>query len=134
MNIRDRIEIECCEGWDKIIEPLVEYVDKYNSTVEKEEDKIKILQIKEKFGGLRFYASNKTEELINLIEDAENKSFKTCEFCGSTDDVGQTCDGWITTCCRKCIEDQAITQQRTRTWYSYKNKKKEEISYEKCCQ
>ena len=51
--IRDRVEIdfECGSGWDKIIEPLINYVEDYNKKAEKEEDKIIIAQIKEKFGG-----------------------------------------------------------------------------------
>jgi len=131
--IRDRVEIdfECGSGWDKIIEPLIDYVEKYNQKVEKEEDKIKIVQIKEKFGGLRFYTHNEPEELRELVSKAEDESYKTCELCGSTDDVGQTADGWILTCCRKCIEKIVKARKANRKWRSLKKKKVEVIKYEK---
>ena len=123
------VDIECGNGWRKIINPIIEYIEKYNSTVKKEENKIKILQIKEKFGELRFYASNKTPELVKLIENAEAKSRNICELCGSEEDIGQIADGWITTCCRKCAEKMAESQKRSRLWYSYKTKKREVIKH-----
>lgn len=124
------VDIECGSGWSKIIDPIIDYIEKYNSTIEKEEDKIKIVQIKEKFGSLRFYAHNKTPELIKLIEEAEDKSYNICELCGSEEDIGQIADGWITTCCRKCAENMAKSQKRNRMWYSYNIKKTEIIKYE----
>lgn len=42
-----------------------------------------IHQIKEKFGGLRFYASNLTRQQEYYIEFAESMSINTCEFCGN---------------------------------------------------
>lgn len=95
--------IECGKGWNKLIIPILDYIDIYNSG-QKEEDKIHILQIKEKFGGLRIYVSPKPPELSKMIEDAEDQSYKVCEFCGSTEDVKQTSSGWIKTLCKNCRE------------------------------
>ena len=92
--------IECGKGWNKLIIPILDYIDLYNSG---HDDKIEILQIKEKFGGLRIYTSFSTPELDQLIDDAEEQSFKTCEYCGSTENVTQT-TGWIKTLCSKCME------------------------------
>lgn len=91
--------IECGKGWNKLIIPILDYIDLYNSG---HDDKIEILQIKEKFGGLRIYTSFSTPELDQLIDDAEEQSFKTCEYCGSTENVSQT-TGWIKTLCSKCM-------------------------------
>ena len=94
--------IECGKGWNKLIIPILDYIDLYNSG---HDDKIEIFQIKEKFGGLRIYTSFSTPELDKLIDDAEEQSFKTCEYCGSTENVSQT-TGWIKTLCRKCMREK----------------------------
>lgn len=94
--------IECGKGWNKLIIPILDYIDLYNSG---HDYKIEILQIKEKFGGLRIYTSFSTPELDQLIDDAEEQSFKTCEYCGSTENVSQT-TGWIKTLCRKCMREK----------------------------
>ena len=41
-----------------------------------------MLQVKEKFGGLRFYANYNNEATSSLIEAAAIESFYTCEVCG----------------------------------------------------
>ncbi len=63
-------------GWKKLVDPLEE-VCKLTNT--------KILQVKEKFGGLRFYVSGAPEWLYDLIHVAEWASIKTCEDCGVYD-------------------------------------------------
>lgn len=40
-------------------------------------------QVKEKYGGLRFYMEGSTGEMEKLIREAEDKSEKTCETCGA---------------------------------------------------
>lgn len=56
-----------------------------------------IAQVKEKFGGLRFYAGGLTNEQDNIIHDAEAKSFTICETCGNPGRPRG--GGWITTLC-----------------------------------
>jgi hypothetical protein len=63
--------------------------------------KCQITQIKDKFGGLRFYCSA-SEEIMKLVEEAEEKSYSICEKCGSMDDVKQVGNGWIYTLCKNC--------------------------------
>jgi hypothetical protein len=41
-----------------------------------------VTQVKEKFGTLRFYLTNETEAITEMIEDAEKKSSAICEVCG----------------------------------------------------
>jgi hypothetical protein len=43
---------------------------------------IEAVQVKEKFGGLRFYHNGTTERAHNLISAAERLSECTCEVCG----------------------------------------------------
>jgi hypothetical protein len=122
------VAIECANGWNRLIEPIVDYINEYNETVP-DENKIKIKQIKEKFGGLRFYAENKTDHLKDMIEAAEHEAIHTCEICGGKYDIGQTADGWITTCCRKCIQELATKAKRDRRWYSQAERRVIDIKY-----
>lgn len=65
----------------------------------KEYTPVKAVQIKEKFGGLRFYVSGGDEFDRGVIFTAENLSRRTCETCG---DKGKTRDGgWMITLCDK---------------------------------
>jgi hypothetical protein len=89
----------CPVGWQPMVEELcsklAKIVDENNLTFE-------IGQIKEKFGGLRFYYSyegDRVEEIKSLISDAEDRSFKICEVTG---EAGSLCTkgkgyGWIKT-------------------------------------
>jgi hypothetical protein len=59
-----------------------------------------VAQVKEKFGGLRFYVGAATDEVHDAINEAEAKSFETCEQCGAP---GKPRDGgWIKTLCDSC--------------------------------
>ena len=107
--------IECGDGWKGLIEPIMEYINNYNKD-KKEEDKIIIFQIKEKFGGLRFYVDHGNEELHDMIDKAEEESYKVCEFCGSKEDVGQTANGWITTLCHNCVKKIAQEKEVPIRW------------------
>lgn len=41
-----------------------------------------VVQVKEKFGGLRFYMNKSTGKINLAIQDAEDESLTTCETCG----------------------------------------------------
>jgi hypothetical protein len=64
----------------------------------------KILQVKEKYGGLRFYVDGVTDAMYELIEQAERLSYHTCEACGKSGKTRGT--GWIVTLCDKCFEEE----------------------------
>jgi hypothetical protein len=81
----------CGQGWDKIIDPLILLC---------QENDVDILQIKEKFGRLRFYVSNSTPEVDLAIEAAEVLSAKTCEECGEPGKV-RSSGTWLKTVCEK---------------------------------
>lgn len=61
-------------------------------------------QIKEKLGGLRFYASVPTDECVDIIDDAEGASLATCECCGSPGRLRTSDDGlaYYLTLCDDC--------------------------------
>jgi len=58
------------------------------------------VQVKEKFGTLRFYMSGETDEMYKLISDAEDASAKTCEYCGKPGTLHTK--GWWSTLCDEC--------------------------------
>ncbi len=63
----------------------------------------KAAQVKEKFGGLRFYMTCGSDEIFDLISEAEALSYKTCEECGKPGEERDT--GWIHTHCDNCHEN-----------------------------
>lgn len=63
-------------------------------------------QVKEKFGGLRFYMSlGASNEMLECIKKAEELSFKTCEVCGKPGRI--TDSGWIKVRCEGCEKSGA---------------------------
>ena len=62
-------------------------------------------QVKEKFGGLRFHLHSGTEEMLDLIDEAESLSYKTCEICGSKGHLRNDLS-WIATLCEKHYEER----------------------------
>ena len=60
-----------------------------------------IHQVKEKFGALRFYIGQGSDEIFDRIDEAEGQTRKVCINCGK-DAVG-TSKGWVRYLCAKCL-------------------------------
>lgn len=103
--------IECSDGWYDIIDKLCESIQSYVDS--SKIDQIEATQVKEKYGGLRFYVNYEDDYTAVIIRKAEDESIITCEWCGSKENVGQT-NGWIITLCQKC----AISNDKT-DWKPY---------------
>lgn len=92
-----RFGLEHDKGWNHIVKPLVDYCIEHN---------LEILQIKEKFGGLRFYSQ--TDPILQqMVAAAEALCDRTCEFCGvPMEPKKRTRKGgfWIKTLCDACYE------------------------------
>ena len=91
------------DGWFELIKELSENIDKELKKLQK--DKIKnfqVDQVKEKFGGLRFYVNfAPSNKIRKLIEVAERNSYEICEYCGKKGKLrGDLC--WVLTLCDKC--------------------------------
>jgi hypothetical protein len=56
-----------------------------------------ILQVKEKFGGLRVHVNDANDAIRQCIETAIGESFRTCEVCGQPGKQRE--GGWIKTLC-----------------------------------
>ncbi len=57
-------------------------------------------QVKEKFGGLRFYYDGGSSEINHWVEFAEMMASHTCEDCGNPGKKRN--EGWIKTMCDTC--------------------------------
>jgi hypothetical protein len=75
-----------------------ETLDEAKAKLDEETLKVPVaVQVKEKFGGLRFYVQAATDKHYQYISFAESMSYRTCEQCGNP---GKTyTDGWHTTLC-----------------------------------
>ena len=97
--------IECGPGWMPHIISLLDMI-----MVLDLKRKVRIFQIKEKFGTFRFYYNSRDLKDLSYGQSIENqitlyttKLDTTCERCG---DIGtqKTKGGWIKCSCDKCME------------------------------
>jgi len=117
-------DYECVgPGWKPILKALDQSITNVLDN-SKTRCECKILQIKEKFGGLRFYFELKgldeerRAKIWGAVMMAECMSYKTCEVCGATTDVstepsrkprgeGRMGGGRTLTLCDKCHKKRA---------------------------
>ena len=59
-----------------------------------------VIQVKEKFGGLRIYVDAAPEEFLNFLDEIEDKSWTVCETCGKPGEIRMK--GWIKVRCDEC--------------------------------
>lgn len=79
----------CPVGWEPLVEDLIQ------NLVAIGWDK-KLGQVKDKFGGLRFYVDGElTKQMRDMIDEAEAASFNICQDCGASPARGVS---WRTKC------------------------------------
>ena len=87
-------------GWLPIVESAVEQLEALGAD---------ILQVKQKFGGLRIYfvaPIQRADEASAIVANAERICDDTCERCGSVDRVELVESGWYETLCSRCRDDR----------------------------
>jgi hypothetical protein len=81
------------KGWHSIIKEAIDAIEDKNGF---------IVQVKEKFGGLRIYTiGGDVDAIDDITRSAERKAMFTCEECGvpgTTRGYG----GWLKTTCEDC--------------------------------
>jgi hypothetical protein len=81
----------CDEGWYPLIQELISDLIELGWNKE-------INQVKEKFGGLRFYINDGSSEIHEKIIEAERKSYTICEVCAESGKLRKDL-GWLLTLC-----------------------------------
>lgn len=80
---RTRQDFECGDGWFELFWHLSAQLEALIVALPtSEQDAYAPTNIKEKFGGLRFYMTKCTPEMDHTIRRAEEESIRTCEQCG----------------------------------------------------
>jgi hypothetical protein len=87
------------DGWFDILWRLCEDLEPLVATFEQQSGlQFEVLQVKEKFGGLRFYVNCRRNDAIDQrIAIAADESFHTCELCGQPGELRE--GDWIKTLC-----------------------------------
>lgn len=89
----------CPEGWLFLVNSLCSTIENQlnNFVPEEIRGEIYVAQIKEKFGGLRFYMNESTPYIDGAISFAEKLSYNICEACGAPGKLRQ--NGYLRTLC-----------------------------------
>jgi hypothetical protein len=100
------------DGWFHILWRLCEDLEPLVTKMERAGGpKFEVLQVKEKFGGLRSYVNCRRNEAISQrIGIAADESFRTCEVCGQPGRLRES--RWIKTLC----DEHASGQKGGRSW------------------
>ena len=101
--------IDTGDGWNNIINTLCKYIQNHvdqnlRSDQNTEQIQVEATQVKEKYGGLRFYYHGGDNFIDGLVWMAEGLSTCTCEVCGAPGT--QNKQGWIKTRCGSCKEEK----------------------------
>lgn len=89
---------ECGDGWFNLIDKLCAGIQQYVELTHCPQ--VEAVQVKEKFGTLRFYISGGDDAIWALIEGAEGESGTICEQCGAPGALRG--GGWLFTMCDLC--------------------------------
>lgn len=102
--IKDCWIFECGNGWFSLIKELIE------DLIALGWDR-KTCQVKEKFGGLRFYITSGSDAIYDRISQAEEASYTVCEVTGQPGELRNDI-GWLTTLCDS--EYQKVLEKRKK--------------------
>lgn len=98
---------ECGDGWFDLIDTLCAQLSTLDPVDEGEGAQLlRAIQVKEKYGTLRFYVGSATDEASVLIDFAEALSARICETCGNRGRARGT--AWLKTLCDSCADEQGF--------------------------
>jgi hypothetical protein len=105
-GVRERLATKFTSAWNTLDhgDGWLDIVDRLDRAITELVPDYQITQVKEKFGGLRYYIgsvpADRFDEVHRLISEAEAESLQTCEKCGSREGVTTSSGGyWIRTLC-----------------------------------
>ena len=94
---------ECGDGWYTILNALCSNIQIHVDWSKCEQ--VVAGQVKEKFGGLRFYYSGGDEYISGLMSMTESVASVTCEVCGNPGKLRT--GGWLKTLCQEHHNERA---------------------------
>jgi hypothetical protein len=100
------------EGWWPVIEKLCSNIQHYLNWKNKESEvvpQVVVAQVKEKFGGLRFYYDGGDDRVQGMVSMAEAWADAVCEDCGAPATKKTT--GWIRNVCDKHFEEREAARK-----------------------
>lgn len=92
---------ECDNGWYNILDSVCYKIQSYIDDHAPKVPQIEATQVKEKFGGLRFYFGGGDDFIYELIHEAERKSTSVCETCGEPGSIINK-RNWLVCRCTAC--------------------------------
>lgn len=95
--------LECSGGWYFLIDNLCNCIQNYINI--NNLPQVEVVQVKNKFGMLRYYLNSSDPTIDGMIWLTEDISHKTCEICGSNKDVVHT-SGHVRTLCGVCLKGE----------------------------
>lgn len=105
-----RERLWCRDGWFDLIDALCGRLQEIS---DRTGSKVVARQVKEKFGGLRFYVDGATPEHDNAIAEAEAASHRTCEVCGKPGEI-KVASGYVQCRCPAHMPEGALTLEEQR--------------------
>jgi hypothetical protein len=94
------------EGWYELIKDLIDDLIKLGWNKQ-------VCQVKEKFGGVRFYINEGSDEIFKRIGNAENDSYKICEKCGEQGQFRNDI-GWYLTLCDEHYKEKKSNYEKRK--------------------
>lgn len=93
---------ECGDGWADLLQKLSAKLEKLIAKLPPaQQAETYAVQVKQKFGGLRFYLVAPSEAMWHAILTAEDDAYRTCEQCGAPGRCRKN-GGWLLTLCDSC--------------------------------
>lgn len=102
LNLDGTFDVSVLPGWEIVIRRTVERIAEVRDR--KDIKNLKIVQIKEKFGGLRIYMNDVDDDVDEIIREAEDECSELCSWCAKPGKLINR-HGWILNLCDECDEE-----------------------------
>lgn len=99
---------ECGDGWFNLIDVLCGALQ--HETDRNGAPQVLAVQVKEKFGTLRFYARGANEHQLGMVSLAENMSGRICEECGRPGAIFASATGYLSTRCAEHVRPGSLSR------------------------
>ena|ERR1700686_4797620 len=108
-DVKREDALQCVgHGWSGLVNRA------YDWLAENKPD-IRVVQVKEKFGGLRIYVSEAGARFA--LDELETESFTVCEDCGKPGSLATIGHCWLVTVCDTCMTKRDGTRKNESATY-----------------